>query len=180
MNGLSAMVWALWLPTTAMIVIIVVSNIAVQMPINDWLTWGALTYPISFLITDLTNRRFGPDRARIVVYIGFAIAVGLSIYFAGVRIAVASGSAFLIAQLLDILIFDRLRNMSWWRAPLASSLLASVVDSAIFFSLAFAFSGKPWLTWAFGDLGVKMAMAAFMLIPFLTLLRWVTARSTSF
>jgi uncharacterized PurR-regulated membrane protein YhhQ (DUF165 family) len=159
-----------------MVVIIVVSNIAVQIPINDWLTWGALTYPASFLVTDLTNRRFGPERARRVVYVGFAIAVVLSIYFGGIRIAVASGSAFLLAQLLDITVFDRLRNTSWWRAPLISSSLASTLDTALFFSLAFAFTGLPWVTWALGDLAIKIAMAATMLIPFLALMRMVAAQ----
>ena len=175
-NGLAITMREIWLPTLAMIVIIVVSNIAVQIPINDWLTWGALTYPVSFLVTDLTNRRYGPERARRVVYAGFAIAVVLSIYFAGVRIAVASGSAFLLAQLLDVAVFDRLRNTSWWRAPLISSTLASTVDTALFFSLAFAFTGLPWMTWALGDLGVKMAMAATMLIPFLALMRLVATQ----
>jgi len=167
---------ALWLPTAAMILIIVVSNIAVQIPINDWLTWGALTYPVSFLVTDLTNRRFGPASARRVVFVGFAIAVVLSIYFAGARIAVASGSAFLLAQLLDVTVFDRLRNTSWWRAPLISSSLASTLDTALFFSLAFAFTGLPWMTWALGDLAVKMVMAATMLIPFLALMRVIASR----
>jgi len=176
MNGFGASLRELWLPTVAMIVIIVVSNIAVQIPINDWLTWGALTYPVSFLVTDLTNRRFGPLRARRVVYVGFAIAVILSIYFAGPRIAVASGSAFLLAQLLDITVFDRLRNTSWWRAPLISSSLASTLDTALFFSLAFAFTGLPWMTWALGDLAVKMVMAATMLIPFLALMRMISAQ----
>ena len=166
----------IWLPTVAMIVIIVVSNIAVQIPINDWLTWGALTYPFSFLVTDLTNRRFGPERARRVVYVGFALAVVLSVYFAGARIALASGSAFLFAQLLDVTVFDRLRNMSWWRAPLISSALASTLDTALFFSLAFALTGLPWMTWALGDLGVKMVMAGSLLIPFLALMRMVTAQ----
>ncbi len=168
-----SLVRELWLPISAMVAVIVVSNVAVQIPINDWLTWGAFTYPVSFLVTDLTNRRFGPERARRVVYAGFAIAVVASIYFAGARIAVASGSAFLFAQLLDVTVFDRLRNTSWWRAPLISSALASVLDTALFFSLAFALTGLPWITWALGDLAVKWAMAGTMLIPFLALMRLI-------
>ena len=161
----------LWLPITAMTVIVVVSNIAVQIPINDWLTWGALTYPVAFLVTDLTNRRFGAEATRRVVYVGFAIAVILSIWAAGIRIAVASGTAFLAAQLLDVLIFDRLRRSTlWWRAPLTSSLSSSALDTALFFSLAFAGTGLPWITWGLGDFGVKVAMAVALLIPFRALM----------
>ena len=150
----------------AMGILIVVSNIVVEIPINDWLTWGALTYPVCFLVTDLTNRRLGAQSARRVVYVGFAIGVVMSLVFANERIAIASGSAFLIAQLLDIGIFDRLRRASWWQAPLASSLVGSAVDTALFFSLAFAFTGLPWVTWAVGDIGVKVAVAMVMLVPF--------------
>jgi queuosine precursor transporter len=150
----------------AMGILIVVSNIVVEIPINDWLTWGALTYPVCFLVTDLTNRRLGAQSARRVVYVGFAIGVVMSLVFANERIAIASGSAFLIAQLLDIGIFDRLRRASWWQAPLASSLVGSAVDTALFFSLAFAFTGLPWVTWAVGDFGVKVAVAMVMLVPF--------------
>lgn len=150
----------------AMAVVVTVSNIAVQYPINDWLTWGALTYPIAFLVTDLTNRRLGVGAARNIVYVGFAFAVMLSIWLATPRIALASGTAFLVAQLLDISIFDRLRNASWWQAPLASSTIASVLDTALFFSLAFAATGLPWVTWAIGDFGVKIAVALMLLIPF--------------
>ncbi|MGI9418484.1 MAG: VUT family protein, partial [Geminicoccaceae bacterium] len=105
----------------AMVLVVTVSNIAVQYPINDWLTYGALTYPIAFLVTDLTNRGLGNAAARKVVFVGFAVAVGLSIWLATPRIALASGAAFLMAQLLDIVVFDRLRRASWWRAPLISS-----------------------------------------------------------
>lgn len=157
----------------AMTVVVVASNIAVQYPINDWLTWGAFTYPVAFLVTDLSNRSLGPARARKVVYIGFAVAVVLSVVFAGWRIALASGSAFLVAQLLDILIFDRLRRGAWWRAPVVSSGVASVVDTAIFFSLAFAGTGLPWITWAFGDFGAKVAMALVLLAPYRLLMNWV-------
>ncbi len=150
----------------AMAVLIVVSNIAVEIPINDWLTWGALTYPVCFLVTDLTNRRFGAGIARKVVYVGFAVGVAMSLVFANERIAIASGNAFLVAQLLDIGVFDRLRRASWWQAPLASSLVGSAVDTALFFSLAFAFTGLPWVTWAVGDFGVKVTVALVMLVPF--------------
>jgi queuosine precursor transporter len=158
------------LPVLAMVVVVAGSNIAVQYPINDWLTWGALTYPFAFLVTDLTNRRFGPGEARRVAYLGFALAVLLSIVLAGPRIALASGTAFLTAQLLDIRVFDRLRRLPWWQAPLVSSGLASIWDTTVFFSLAFAGTGLPWLTWALGDFGVKAAMALLLLIPFRALM----------
>ena len=166
---------ALWPPIAAMTIVVVVSNIAVQFPINDWLTWGALTYPIAFLVTDLTNRHFGAAATRCVVYAGFGIAVVLSVWAAGPRIACASGSAFLAAQLLDVLIFHRLRRSeAWWRAPLVSSLSASALDTALFFSLAFVGTGLPWITWGLGDFGVKVGMALALLIPFRVLMRFVT------
>jgi len=159
-----------WLGVAAMAVVVTSANVLVQIPINDWLTWGAFTYPVSFLVTDLTNRALGPGVARRVVYAGFALAVVLSIVLATWRIALASGSAFLIAQLLDIYIFDRLRRGVWWRAPFVSSFLASAVDTAWFFSVAFAGTGLPWVTWAVGDYGVKLTMALAMLIPFRALM----------
>lgn len=154
----------------AMTTIVAASNFLVQFPVNDWLTWGAVTYPVAFLITDLTNRRLGTRSARRLVYIGFALAVVLSVMLATPRIAVASGSAFLAAQLLDIYVFDRLRERRWWQAPLLSSLLGSILDTAMFFSLAFAGTGMPWMTWAIGDLAVKLGVALVMLIPFRLLL----------
>lgn len=169
--GTGTMPWrGFWIGVAAMIVVVTGSNVAVQYPINDWLTWGALTYPVSFLITDLTNRALGPAVARRVVYVGFALAVAVSIYFAGARIALASGSAFLVAQLLDIYIFDRLRRGLWWRAPLVSSTLASAIDTALFFSLAFAGTGLPWITWGLGDYVAKLAMALALLLPFRALM----------
>jgi len=169
---------ALWLPILAMIVVVIVSNIAVQYPINDWITWGALTYPVAFLVTDLTNHRFGAHATRRVVYLGFAIAVVLSVWAAGPRIALASGSAFLVAQLLDVLIFDRLRQSAiWWRAPLVSSLTASAVDTVLFFSIAFAGTGLPWITWGLGDFGIKVIIALVLLIPFRALMRFALASS---
>ncbi len=131
----------------AMAIVVVTSNYLVSMPVdvqlgmfdlNEILTWGAFTYPFAFLVTDLTNRHFGPKSARIVVLVGFSLAVYLSLKLADPRIAVASGSAFLVAQLLDVSIFDRLRNGVWWHAPLISSGVASVIDTAIFFTLAFS------------------------------------------
>ncbi|MFQ5467430.1 MAG: VUT family protein [Kiloniellaceae bacterium] len=160
----------------AMVLIVTASNVAVQNPITDWLTWGAFTYPVSFLVTDLTNRALGPGPARRVVYAGFAVAVVLSALFAGPRIAAASGLAFLLAQLMDIAIFDRLRQAAWWRAPLVSSTLASALDTAVFFALAFAGTGLPWITWAAGDYGVKLSMAAVLLAPFRALMVWIRAR----
>lgn len=165
----------LLLPFAAMVAIVTASNIAVQYPINAWLTYGALTYPVSFLVTDLTNRAHGPARTRKVVYAGFAVAVLLSIWFAGWRIGLASGSAFLVAQLTDVAVFHRLRRRVWWVPPLASSLLASAIDTALFFTLAFAGTGLPWVTWGLGDFGVKAGLALIMLIPFRALMRVIAA-----
>lgn len=159
-----------------MTVVVVASNILVQYPVNDWLTWGAFTYPVAFLVTDLANRRLGPEAARRVVYSGFALAVLCSAVLATPRIALASGTAFLVAQLLDVHVFDRLRQgRSWWRAPLVSSAIGSTVDTALFFTLAFAMTGLPWLGWAVGDLAVKFAVALAMLLPFRLLMGTVDA-----
>lgn len=154
----------------AMAVVVTASNILVQYPINNWLTWGALSYPFAFLVTDLTNRRLGPGSARRVVWVGFAFAVVLSAWLATPRIAGASGSAFLVGQLADVRVFDRLRHLKWWQAPLVSSSLGSVLDTALFFSLAFAGTGLPWITWGVGDLAVKAVFAVLLLIPFRLLL----------
>ena len=162
------------------------------------LTWGAFTYPVAFLVTDTTNRIFGVGSARRVVAVGFALGVGLTIVAALViasgvsrasevsiwqalfndpdalamlRTAVASGSAFLVAQLIDIKVFDALRGVAWWKAPSASSLLGSFIDTAIFFSLAFAGTGLPWVTWAAGDFCAKLLMIAVLLYPFKLLVR---------
>jgi len=174
MTNTSTFIKELWLPTLAMIVIVVVSNIVVQIPINDWLTWGALTYPVSFLVTDLTNRRYGPAKARMVVYVGFALAVILSIEFAGARIAVASGTAFLLAQLFDVYVYNRLRGHAWWQSPLISSVLASALDTALFFSIAFYATPVPWVTLGLGDYGVKLVLALSMLVPFRALMHYVS------
>ena len=150
----------------AMVLIVVSSNVLVQYPLSDWLTWGAITYPFSFLVVDLANRYHGPRMARRIVYVGFVVALVLSAWLATPRIAVASGTAFLCAELLDVTIFNRLRRHAWWKPPLVSTLFASVVDTAIFFTLAFAGTDMPWVTLALGDLGVKLAIALFALVPF--------------
>jgi hypothetical protein len=167
----------------AMVIIVAASNWLVQFPINDWLTWGAFSYPFSFLVTDLTNRRFGPAAARRVIYAGFAVGVVLStIIVKEARIPIASGMAFLIAQLLDVTVFNWLRRQSWWRAPFAASALGSVVDTSMFFGIAFIGTGLPWPTWAAGDLAVKLAFALFCLAPYRLLMdrigpAWAAARA---
>lgn len=153
-----------------MATVIVLSNVLVQHPLNDWLTWGAFTYPLVFLVTDLTNRALGPVAARCVAYVGFALAVAVSLGLAPWRIAVASGAAFLLAQLLDVILFNRWRLASWWKAPLIGSLVASTVDTGVFFFLAFAGSDLNWLMLASGDLAVKAAMAVLLLAPYRALL----------
>jgi uncharacterized PurR-regulated membrane protein YhhQ (DUF165 family) len=182
----------------AMAVVVLASNILVQYPfghagLGDYLTWGAFSYPFAFLVTDLSNRRFGPLGARRVVYAGFVLAVALSIHFATPRIAIASGSAFLAAQLLDISIFTRLRGQAWWLPPFASSVISSGLDTAIFFSVAFACgpvpgfgvtvgdmlaavgisdscAALPWVNLAVADYLVKLSLAALSLAPYGVLL----------
>lgn len=186
----------------AMVAVVAASNYLVQFPVQaeigginlaDLLTWGAFTYPLAFLVTDLTNRQFGPAGARMVVVVGFAVAVVLSVWLASPRIAIASGSAFLLAQLLDVAIFHRLRQAAWWRAPLISSIVGSALDTLIFFSLAFAAPfaildtslGRPdgsltfpapflglgpevelWISLAAGDFVVKLMLAGLLLVPY--------------
>tara|TARA_B110000211_G_scaffold184453_1_gene209149 strand:+ start:215 stop:805 length:591 start_codon:yes stop_codon:yes gene_type:complete len=159
-------------------VIIIVSNYLVQFPINKFnlqnvLTYGAFSYPITFLITDLANRRFGKKEARKLVYIGFAVGILLTTLVStnfqdiiSIRIALGSGTAFLVAQLIDIEIFQRLRNKVWFVAPLTSSVSGSTIDTFLFFSISFLGTGIPWVTLALGDLFVKFLMALLMLIPF--------------
>ncbi len=214
----------------AMAIVVVASNILVQFPMQgfvaglslaDILTWGAFTYPFAFLVTDLANRRYGPAIARKVVFVGFMTAVVCSIvvppllYRAGliefetaagrlVRIAAASGAAFLTAQLLDVTVFNRLRRQSWWRAPIFGTLVGSVFDTMIFFAIAFsgafAFVGPDdafaleaapllgvlpvetmrWFSWALGDLSVKLLIAVFALIPYrLIVARWTRQTLTA-
>lgn len=157
-------------PIAAMAAVIVLSNVLVQHPINDWLTWGAFSYPLVFLVTDLANRALGPQAARRVAWVGFAIAVAVSLALAPWRIALASGAAFIFSQLMDIAVFNRWRAQSWWKAPLIGSLVASVVDTAVFFFLAFAGTGDNWLMLATGDLAVKALMAMLLLAPYRALL----------
>lgn len=149
----------------AMVLIVASANYLVQFPVSDWLTWGAITYPVSYFITDLSNRLYGPVRARRVVYVGFILAVVLSAWLASPRIALASGTAFLVSQLMDVAIFDRLRARRWWQPPLVSSVLGSLVDTALFFSLAFYATDMPWVTLAIGDYAVKVAIALLLLLP---------------
>lgn len=210
----------------AMALVVVASNILVQFPVSgevgglalaDVLTWGAFTYPFSFLVTDLANRRHGPKMARRVVFVGFTLAVlasvcappllhrlGLLEFAAAAdrlaRIALASGAAFLCAQLLDVAVFNRLRWQAWWRAPIMGTLAGSIVDTMVFFCVAFsvffafvgpgddfaaetaplfglfATSAPRWFSWALGDLSVKLAIAVFALIPYrLIVARWTQA-----
>jgi len=163
-------------------VVVLSSNYLVQFPIRYYgldkvLTYGAFSYPIAFLITDLANRAYGKLVARKIVYIGFVIGVSFTLLFStdfadliSVRIAIGSGTAFLIAQLLDVQIFDQLRKKKWFVAPLTSSFIGSTVDTFLFFSISFYATGIPWLTLSLGDLMVKIFVALIMLIPFRLLL----------
>ena len=173
--------WRLRLPILAMAAVIVLSNVLVQHPINDWLTWGAFSYPLVFLVADLTNRALGPQAARRVAWVGFAVAVAVSLGLAPWRIALASGAAFIVSQIMDIAVFNRWRRQSWWKAPLIGSLVASTIDTAVFFFLAFAGSEMDWLLLASGDLAVKALMAALLLAPYRALLprlaTWAPAAS---
>ncbi|KRO55140.1 MAG: hypothetical protein ABS01_02650 [Pelagibacteraceae bacterium BACL5 MAG-120705-bin12] len=163
-------------------VVVLASNYLVQFPVNHYglneiLTYGAFSYPIAFLITDLANRSFGKIIAKKIVYLGFTIGILFTLIFStnfgdliSIRIAVGSGIAFITAQLLDVQIFDQLRKKKWFIAPLTSSLIGSVVDTFIFFSIAFYGTGVPWVTLSLGDLAVKFIVALVMLIPFRILL----------
>ncbi|HEY9279298.1 MAG TPA: VUT family protein [Eoetvoesiella sp.] len=155
--------------------VVVGSNILVQYPINQWLTWGAISYPVAFLVADVLNRRFGPRAARQVAVVGFIAALVVSFWVATPRIAVASGLAFLCAQLLDIQVFDRLREQRWWRAPLLGGIAGATLDTIIFFSVAFAGTGVHWVALLLGDLAVKLFVNATMLAPFRALM-WNVAR----
>ena len=177
-----------------MVTVILVSNVLVQHPVMFWgledlLTWAAFTYPVAFFITDITNRIYGEVAARRIVYWGFLTAVILSFYFATPRIAIASGSALLVSQLIDIQIFTKLSKFKWWQAPLASSTMGSIIDTILFFTIAFSVTfsmmgyedsfatenivilfglveSPRWLMWAFGDFAVKLFVAMILLIPF--------------
>jgi uncharacterized integral membrane protein (TIGR00697 family) len=200
----------------AMALVILISNILVQVPVDhavnlfghsfnlaELLTWGAFTYPVAFLVTDTTNRIHGMQAARKVVYVGFALGVTLSLItaigiardvaqtqgiatltalttheeaFAMLRIALASGTAFIIGQMMDIAIFDKLRTATWWKAPTISSFFGSISDTAIFFSLAFAGSSLPWVNWALGDFSMKILMVAMLLYPFRLMVNFYPTR----
>ena len=162
--------------------IVLASNYLVQFPIKFYnleniLTYGALSYPIAFLITDITNRSYGKIIARKVVYFGFAIGIFFTLFFStnfsdliSIRIAIGSGIAFISAQLLDVQIFDMLRRKRWYIAPLTSSIVASIVDTFLFFSISFYGTNVSWITLSLGDLFVKLLVALVMLIPFRLLL----------
>jgi uncharacterized integral membrane protein (TIGR00697 family) len=164
-------------------VVVLSSNYLVQFPINYYglseiLTYGAFSYPIAFLITDLANRFYGKFVARKIVYIGFFIGIIFTLFFStdfadliSIRIAIGSGVAFMTAQLLDIQIFDRLRKKKWFIAPLTSSFIGSTVDTFLFFSISFYATGVPWITLSLGDLAVKLFVSLVMLIPFRILLK---------
>ena len=158
--------------------VVLISNYLVQFPVNNYglqdiLTYGAFTYPVAFLITDLSNRFYGKIVAKKIVYIGFFIGVSFSLFFStnfsdliSVRIAIGSGAAFITAQLLDVQIFDKLRNKKWFVAPLTSSFIGSAVDTFIFFSVSFYGTGVSWITLSLGDLLIKILVTFIMLIPF--------------
>ena len=164
-------------------VVVLASNYLVQFPIKYYgleeiLTYGAFSYPIAFLITDLANRAYGKFIARNLVYIGFIIGISFTLLFStnfadfiSIRIAIGSGTAFLVAQLLDVQIFDKLRKKDWFVAPLTSSIVGSTVDTFLFFSISFYGTGAPWITLSLGDLAVKILVAILMLIPFRLLLK---------
>ncbi len=163
--------------------VVLSSNYLVQFPINYYglneiLTYGAFSYPIAFLITDLANRSYGKFVARKIVFLGFLLGIGFTVLFStdfadfiSIRIAIGSGTAFLIAQLIDVQIFDNLRKKRWFIAPLTSSMIGSTVDTFLFFSISFYGTSIPWFTLALGDLGVKIFVALMMLIPFRLLLK---------
>ena len=171
--------------------IVVLSNYLVQFPIqhfglNEILTYGAFSYPVTFLITDLANRAYGKLVARKVVYVGFTIGILLTLFVStnfsdviSIRIAIGSGVAFFIAQNLDVQIFDSLRKKIWYLAPLASSIIGSVTDTFLFFSIAFYATEIPWVTLAFGDLAVKLFIALVMLVPFRLLINKIKDFSES-
>jgi len=164
-------------------VVVLSSNYLVQFPVNYYglneiLTYGAFSYPVAFLITDLANRSFGKDIARKIIYFGFILGVGFTILFStdfanfiSIRIAIGSGVAFFVAQLIDVQVFDKFRKKKWFIAPLTSSIVGSSIDTLLFFSISFYGTGIPWITLSLGDLAVKLFVALIMLIPFRILLK---------
>ena len=174
----------------SMALVVTLSNYLVQFSVNyiglqDLLTYGAFSYPVSFLITDLSNRKYGKNTAKKIVYLGFGLGVFLTLYFStnysnliSIRIAFGSGIAFLVAQLIDVNIFDILRKKVWFVAPLISSLIGSSIDTFLFFSISFYGTNVNWITLSLGDLFVKIFVALAMLIPFRFLLSGVQEIST--
>ena len=168
-----------------MATMVALSNFLVQFPVNyfgmqEILTYGAFSYPVTFLITDLANRRFGKIIATKIVYIGFILGVFLTLYFStnfsdliAIRIAIGSGTAFLVAQLLDVQVFDKLRKKIWFIAPLVSSFVGSTIDTFLFFSISFYGTGISWISLSFGDLMVKLFISLLMLVPFKLLLETI-------
>ena len=166
----------------SMALVVAASNYLVQFPVDyfglkNLLTYGAFSYPVAFLITDLSNRRYGKEIAKKIVYLGFGLGLFFTFYFStnysdliSIRIAIGSGTAFLVAQLIDVNIFDKLRKKKWFIAPLVSSLIGSLVDTFLFFSISFYGTGVNWITLSLGDLSVKIFVALVMLIPFRLLL----------
>tara|TARA_B100000287_G_scaffold266941_1_gene251075 strand:- start:1073 stop:1621 length:549 start_codon:yes stop_codon:yes gene_type:complete len=164
-------------------IVVLASNYLVQFPIHyhglsEILTYGAFTYPVAFLITDLANRSFGMETAKKIVYFGFFIGISFTLFFStnfsdliSIRIAIGSGTAFIISQRIDVFVFDRLRNRYWFIPPLVSSINGSIIDTFLFFSIAFYATGIPWFTLALGDLAVKLFIALMMLVPFRILLK---------
>ena len=171
--------------------VVALSNYLVQFPIKyfaleNLLTYGAFSYPVAFLITDLSNRRYGKNAAKKIVYLGFALGVFLTLYFStnysdiiSIRIVIGSGTAFLVAQLIDVHIFDRLREKKWFIAPLTSSLIGSIIDTFLFFSISFYGTGISWITLSLGDLSVKIFVALIVLIPFRLLLSHIQEISST-
>ncbi len=174
----------------SMALIVTLSNYLVKFPVNffgfkDFLTYGAFSYPVAFLITDLSNRKYGKKKAKKIVYLGFALGVFLTLFFStnfsdaiSIRIAIGSGTAFLVAQLIDVNIFDKLRRKIWFAAPLVSSLVGSTIDTFLFFSISFYGTNINWITLSLGDLTIKILVALLMLIPFRLLLFYIKENST--
>ena len=172
-----------------MALVVTLSNYLVQFPVSyfaleNLLTYGAFSYPVAFLITDLSNKKYGKKTAKKIVYLGFILGISLTLYFStnysdliSIRIAIGSGTAFLVAQLIDVNIFDKLRNKIWFAAPLTSSLIGSTIDTFLFFSIAFYGTEINWITLSFGDLLVKIFVALIMLIPFRLLLSYMQQSS---
>mgnify|MGYP001418171961 FL=1 len=169
----------------SMALVVALSNYLVQFPVKyfeleNLLTYGAFSYPIAFFITDLSNRRYGKIKAKKIVYIGFALGVIMTLYFStnfldliSVRIAIGSGFAFLVAQLIDVNIFNVLRKKKWFIAPLTSSFVGSIIDTFLFFSIAFYGTGINWISLSIGDFIVKIIIALIMLIPFKILIKYI-------